>query len=86
MDKLTTMAGGIGCRTSTWQDPEVNQMIPFYHRLAELHDVARELPRSVHLPALVQIIDRAVQQALTTNAPSEWILLRAQDEADSIRL
>lgn len=86
MDKLTTMAGGIGCRTSTWQDPDVNQMIPFYHRLTELHDIARELPRSVHLPALVQIIDRAVHQALTKNAPSEWILLRAQHEADGIRL
>ena len=41
MDKLTTLEGAIGCRLSTWSDAEVNQTIPFYHRLAELHQYAR---------------------------------------------
>src|SRR5262249_3382524 len=29
MDKMLTLEGGIGCRKSTWQDPEVNLTIPF---------------------------------------------------------
>ena len=40
------MAGGIGCRQSTRQDPEVNAAIPFPHRLADLTPGARTLPRS----------------------------------------
>jgi len=86
MDKLTTLEGGIGCRLSTWDDPEVNAQIPFYHRLAELHEYTRELPRSRNLPKLVQVIDDAVQRAITTTEPSEDILRRAQSVAASIRL
>jgi multiple sugar transport system substrate-binding protein len=36
MDKMLTLEGGIGCRRSTWQDPEVNNVIPFYDRLEHL--------------------------------------------------
>jgi multiple sugar transport system substrate-binding protein len=86
MDKLTTLEGGIGCRRSTWADREVNAAIPFYHRLAGLHDTARELPRSTALPRLVAIIDRAAQAAIATDEPSSAILRRAQAEAADIRL
>lgn len=86
MDKLTTLAGGIGCRRSTWQDPEVNAAIPFSHRLADLHRHARELPRSPELPRLVQIIDAAVQRAVAGDESTETILRRAQSDAAAIRL
>jgi multiple sugar transport system substrate-binding protein len=86
MDKLTTLEGAIGTRLSTWSDPEVNAAIPFYHRLAELHEYTRELPRSRALPQLVHVIDRAVQQAIAGAEPSEQILRRAQAEAAGIRL
>lgn len=86
MDKLTTLEGGIGCRLSTWADPDVNEAIPFYHRLAELHRATRALPRSRNLPRLVHVIDQAVQRAILTDEPTEDILRRAQQEAASIRL
>lgn len=86
MDKLTTLEGAIGCRFSTWNDGEVNALIPFYHRLAELHHHTRELPRSQALPQLVHIIDQAVQQAIGTDDPTPTILRRAQTQADVIRL
>ncbi len=86
MDKLTTLEGGIGCRRSTWQDPEVNAAIPFYHRLAELHEHTRTLPRSRYLPRLVHVIDTAVQRALTGDEPTEAILRDAQIEASAIQL
>ncbi len=86
MDKLTTLEGAIGCRLSTWNDPEVNAAIPFYHRLADLSMNARVLPRSRALPGLVHVIDTAVQQALATSEPTEAILRRAQDSAAAIRL
>ena len=86
MDKLTTLTGGIGCRLSTWTDPEVNAAIPFCHRLADLHRHARELPRSRNLPRLVYIIDGAVQRAISTGDPSELILRDAQAAAGDISL
>ncbi len=86
MDKLTTLEGGIGCRLSTWSDPEVNALIPFYSDLARLHEGTRTLPRSRQLPALVHIIDEAVQAAIGCELPSETILTRAQERAARLRL
>ena len=86
MDKLTTLEGGIGCRLSTWTDPEVNALIPFYADLARLHEGARTLPRSRQLPALIHLIDEAVQRAITSDEPSREILRRAQEGAADLRL
>ncbi len=86
MDKITTLEGGIGCRLSTWSDPDVNAAIPFYYRLADLHQYTRELPRSRELPHLVHIIDEAVQQAISSTEPTEIILRRAQTKAAGIIL
>ena len=86
MDKLTTLEGGIGCRLSTWADPEVNAMIPFYWDLPRLSASARTLPRSRSLPAIVAIIDEAVQAALTTTEPTVSILGRAQSRAVNLNL
>lgn len=86
MDKLTTLEGGIGCRLSTWSDPEVNATIPFYHQLASLHASTRVLPRSRQLPELVHIVDQAVQQAVSCDDPTEQILRHAQDAAAQLRL
>jgi multiple sugar transport system substrate-binding protein len=81
MDKLTTLTGGIGCRLSTWTDPEVNAEIPFYHRLTDLHRHTRELPRSRNLPRLVHVIDDAVQRAISSTDPTDQILREAQTTA-----
>lgn len=86
MDKLTTLEGGIGCRLSTWDDPEVNALIPVYADLARLHEGTRTLPRSRELPALIHIIDEAVQAAIRSDEPSAAILQRAQGKASHLRL
>jgi multiple sugar transport system substrate-binding protein len=86
MDKLTTLEGGIGCRLSTWADPEVNALIPFYSELPRLSASARTLPRSRSLPALVAIIDDAVQAALNTDEPTASVLARAQAKTEGLNL
>ena len=86
MDKVTTLAGGIGCRLSTWSDPEVNNMIPFYSELPRLYAGARTLPRSRQFPDLAHIIDIAVQEAITLETPTAEILRKAQAAAARIRL
>jgi multiple sugar transport system substrate-binding protein len=69
MDKLLTLEGAIGCRKSTWADPDVNRIIPYYHRLAKLHDTARELPRLSHWNDLAALIDELVLEVINTDAP-----------------
>ncbi|MDQ2654052.1 MAG: sugar ABC transporter substrate-binding protein, partial [Chloroflexota bacterium] len=81
-----TLAGGIGCRLSTWCDPEVNALIPFYAELPRLYAGARTLPRSREFPALAHIIDAAVQEAMQQDTPTAGILRRAQAMAASLVL
>jgi multiple sugar transport system substrate-binding protein len=81
MDRLLTLEGAIGCRTSTWLDPEVNRLIPFYNRLAHLHESAREIPRSPGWPRVAKLIDDVVVQAIQTDAPISSILAGAQEKA-----
>lgn len=83
MDKLTTTSGAIGCRRSTWHDPEVNAAIPFYHRIERLHASAREIPQRADWPRIASIIDSFVTANITTDTPVEE-LLRQADSSLSI--
>lgn len=79
MDKLLTLQGGIGCRRSTWLDPDVARVAPFFNRLPRLHENARELPRRADWPAIAHRIDQLVVQAIDTTDPIALLLERAQE-------
>lgn len=78
-DKALTLGGGIGCRQSTWTDPEVNQSIPFYKELPHIHQFARELPRRADWNAVATIIDALVMKAVDGNDSVETLLQDAQN-------
>jgi len=80
MDKLLTLEGAVGCRTSTWRDPDVNRLVPFYSRLDDLHKHARELPRLVEWPQIASVIDRMIVKLLATREPAKEIAVQAQQE------
>lgn len=82
-DKRLTLEGGIGCRKSTWQDSEVNRVIPFYHKLEALHTHARELPRLPNWADLAEIIDELVMETITTTRPIEQIAQEIQAKVPS---
>ncbi len=77
-DKLLTNEGGIGCRKSTWTDPEINTTIPYYHKLNVLHENALTLPQTPVWPKVAEIIDGMVLQALKGKMSSEQLLKEAQ--------
>lgn len=81
MDKLLAMEGAIGCRRSTWRDPDVNAVIPFYRELETLHADARELPRLSCWSELSLIIDEMVTAALNTKMSEQDLLSAAQGRA-----
>lgn len=79
MDRLTTTSGAIGCRRSTWDDPQVREAIPFYGQLESLHRHAREIPRRDDWPVMAAVIDRLVVRTITTTTPIRELL----EEADA---
>ncbi len=84
MDKLTTLEGAIGVRRSTWADPEVNGLIPFFHELEVLHEHARELPAHPRLADIAHVIDDLLAKATATSLPLESLLQEAQDRIGNI--
>ena len=84
MDLLTTLEGAIGVRRSTWVDPEVNRLIPFFHELEELHVHARELPAHPRLAEIAHVIDDLLAQATGSRLPVERLLQEAQDRIERI--
>jgi multiple sugar transport system substrate-binding protein len=81
MDKLTTTEGAIGCRRTTWFDEEINLTIPFYHRMAELHRVAREIPQMKTWPKIAAIIDKLITKTINGVTPVEELLAEADRNA-----
>ena len=77
-DKLLTLEGGIGCRISTWKDEEINQIIPYYHKLEMLHKTAKSLPQKSNWAQIAEIIDGAVLKAMNSSVPAGEILESAQ--------
>ena len=63
-DKLLTNEGGIGCRKSTWNDAEINETIPYYHKLEMLHENALTLPQTPIWPKVAELIDQMVLKAI----------------------
>ena len=84
MDKLMTLEGGIGCRKSTWRDPDVNDSIPFYQDLEHLHENARELPRHPEWPKIAHVIDEMMLGAINTDAPIRQLLKTAEQKARAL--
>jgi multiple sugar transport system substrate-binding protein len=85
MDKLTSTSGAIGCRRSTWRDPDVIAKIPFYCELEALHANAREIPRRKDWPRIASIIDSLITQAISTDIPLGALLGEADTNLNRIR-
>jgi multiple sugar transport system substrate-binding protein len=84
MDKLLTLGGAIGCRLSTWNDSQVNEAIPFHHRLRDLHTHARELPRRADWPSLASLIDDLVLRTINSGQPVREVAQEVQRKADAL--
>jgi multiple sugar transport system substrate-binding protein len=84
MDRITTVEGAIGVRLSTWDDPEINRAIPYYHKLEDLHRRARQLPLHPRLSEVSHVVDRMITRAVTSDTSSEALLDEAQAHIEGI--
>jgi multiple sugar transport system substrate-binding protein len=83
-DKLLTLEGGIGCRISTWVDGGINAIIPYYHKLEQLHQNARSLPQKGNWAQIAKIIDEVVLQAITSDTDISELLDKGQQKINQI--
>ncbi|MFT2010113.1 extracellular solute-binding protein [Pontibacter sp. 13R65] len=83
-DKQLTLAGGIGCRISTWHDPEINRVVPYYHKLEHLHKKSRTLPRHADWAKAAEVIDQVVLKALNSDLPIDHILQEGQQQLNKV--
>src|SRR5690606_2851008 len=79
-DRRLTLEGGVGCRCSTWHHTEINPSIPFYIKLAELHETARTLPRLSNWSQIAHIIDDTVTSAIQRQESNLSLLEAAQNK------
>jgi len=84
MDKLTTLEGAIGVRRSTWADREVNNLVPYYHKLDALHARARELPLHPRLSDISHVVDDLLGRATASDVPSAVLLDEAQRRVEAL--
>ena len=84
MDKLTTLEGAIGVRRSTWADREVNDLVPYYHKLDALHARARELPLHPRLADISHVVDDLLGRAVASDVPSSILLNEAQRSVEEL--
>ncbi len=83
-DKLLTLEGGIGCRISTWKDEGINTIVPYYHKLEQLHQVARSLPQKSNWAQIAKVIDEVVLAAIDTDRPIYSILQAGQQRIEQL--
>ncbi|WP_343328544.1 sugar ABC transporter substrate-binding protein [Polaribacter staleyi] len=83
-DKLLTLEGAIGCRKSTWNDTEVNEIVPYYYKLEELHKNTRSLPRKSNWSVIADVIDQVVLEVINSSKNIKTILDLAQNQIDKI--
>ena len=68
-DRELTLRGAIGCRRSTWTDPQVLARTPSYAHLESLHEVAREIPAHPDFAAIARVIDSLAMAVAKTEDP-----------------
>jgi multiple sugar transport system substrate-binding protein len=78
-----TRHGTVGCRLSTWRNPELQARIPAYREVEAISLGARQLPTGPVMASFAAIIDELITRALTTSEPSAAILESAQREIDT---
>ena len=79
-----TIEGGIGCRKSTWTDSDINQIIPFYHKLSRLHENALTLPQTPVWPKVAELIDQMVLKSLYSSISSAELIKITQIEIQKL--
>ena len=82
-DRLLPLLGAVGCRRSTWEDEEVNRIIPYYGELGNLHQYAKTFPKTPRWHYITEVIDELMVEVVNTTKSVQEILDEAQKKLDN---
>lgn len=71
MDRITSEEGATGTRLSTWRDPRVQAMAPYYEVLEDAHRSVESPPPWPEWPAVNGVLNRMVDDVLRERATPE---------------
>jgi multiple sugar transport system substrate-binding protein len=84
LDRITSSEGAIGCRLSTWRDDELQQKFPCYAALEKSHSVAEVLPTLPLTIELIDVLNRAIDDAHRGRMSVDSALTSAAREVDNL--
>lgn len=84
MDRLTTLHGASGARLSSWSDPQILDRYPEQALFADAHANSRPLPRVPQLPAVVAVLNEAVDGIVHEGADAATTLVQAATRVDAL--
>lgn len=77
MDRITSREGATGTRLSTWRDPEVRALAPYYEVIEEVHRSVDSPPAVTSWPALCNTLNAMVDDVTNRRVAAEEALARA---------
>jgi multiple sugar transport system substrate-binding protein len=91
MDRITSEEGGTGTRLSTWRDPCIRELAPYYDVIEQVHRYVRSPPQIPAYPAVNSVLSEMMNDVITERRSPREALTRAAAEVrgmaieDSIR-
>lgn len=64
MDRITSLEGATGTRLSTWRDPEIQAMAPYYEVLEDAHASVESPPALPEWPAINDVLNHMVDDVI----------------------
>jgi len=84
MDRVTSLEGGTGTRLSTWRDPAVRRQFQYYEVMEAVHQQVESPPRLPEYPAINEVLNRMVADAVAGRQGVATALRMAAAEVELI--
>jgi multiple sugar transport system substrate-binding protein len=84
MDRITAVEGAVGCRLSTWRDPEIQSDFSCYRIIEDTHRGAHTMPALPEYPEINEVLNAEIDAVYTERKSVERALADAAAAADDI--
>lgn len=82
MDRITSQEGATGTRLSTWRDPEVQALAPYYVVIEQVHESVASPPSVTTWPMVAATLNTMVDDVVNRRTSVEDGLSRAAEEIE----
>lgn len=84
MDLVTAHEGAIGCRLSTWRDPDVREQFSCYSLIEETHAGVENVPAISEYPLINEVLNAEIDTVYTEQKSVERALDDAAEQVNDI--